>query len=35
MVVPLFAPIQNRGKEPLPQFNEHPFGPNESGVRYR
>jgi hypothetical protein len=33
MVVPLFSPILNRQRDSLPMFSEHPFGPEESGVR--
>ncbi|TFY62947.1 hypothetical protein EVJ58_g3532 [Rhodofomes roseus] len=29
MVAELFAPIPNRGQDPLPMINDHPFGPNE------
>jgi hypothetical protein len=32
MVVPLFALVKNRGRDPSPMITEHPFGPNESGV---
>ena len=28
----LFSPIPNRGCEPLPMINDHPFGPGEKGV---
>jgi insulysin len=28
----LFSPVKNRGREPIPMINEHPFGPNERGV---
>ena len=30
----LFSPIPNRGVEPLPMINEHPFGPDEKGVSH-
>lgn len=26
----LFSPIQNRGRDPLPMINDHPFGPDET-----
>ncbi|OCH92098.1 insulin-degrading enzyme [Obba rivulosa] len=29
MVAKLFSPIANRGRDPLPMINDHPFGPNE------
>ncbi|PCH37702.1 hypothetical protein WOLCODRAFT_135782 [Wolfiporia cocos MD-104 SS10] len=29
MVTELFSPIQNRGQDPLPMINDHPFGPDE------
>jgi insulysin len=32
MVSTLFSPILNRGREPLPMIEEHPFGQNEIGV---
>ncbi|KAG6334740.1 hypothetical protein ID866_4358 [Astraeus odoratus] len=32
MVSRLFSPIPNRGEDPLPIINEHPFGPNEMGT---
>ncbi|KAI0372962.1 insulin-degrading enzyme [Pilatotrama ljubarskyi] len=32
MVASLFSPIPNRGREPLPMINDHPFGPNEMGT---
>jgi insulysin len=28
----LFSPVKNRGQDPAPMINEHPFGPNEKGV---
>ncbi|KAF8623490.1 hypothetical protein AX15_006273 [Amanita polypyramis BW_CC] len=28
----LFSPIPNRGREPLPMIEDHPFGPNEKGT---
>lgn len=28
----LFSPIPNRGQEPLPMINDHPFGTEEKGV---
>ncbi|KAF8965197.1 Metalloenzyme, LuxS/M16 peptidase-like protein [Flammula alnicola] len=28
----LFSPIPNRGRDPLPMINEHPFGPEEKGT---
>jgi insulysin len=33
LVSTLFSPILNRGQDPLPMINDHPFGPNEMGVR--
>lgn len=30
----LFSPIPNRGCEPLPMINDHPFGPEEKGVHF-
>ena len=33
MVSRLFSDIQNHGVEPLPAIPDHPFGPNEKGVR--
>ena len=33
MVSRLFSDIPNRGVEPLPAIPDHPFGPNEKGVR--
>jgi insulysin len=30
LVSNLFTPIQNRGQDPLPMINDHPFGPNET-----
>lgn len=30
----LFSPIPNRGQIPLPSIPDHPFGPDEKGVRY-
>ena len=32
MVAELFSPIPNRGQDPLPMINDHPFGPNERSV---
>ncbi|KAJ3551779.1 hypothetical protein NM688_g4513 [Phlebia brevispora] len=32
MVSKLFSPVVNRGVEPLPMINDHPFGSNESGT---
>jgi hypothetical protein len=32
LVSNLFTPIQNRGQDPLPMINDHPFGPNETSV---
>ncbi|KAH9950188.1 insulin-degrading enzyme [Amylocystis lapponica] len=32
MVAKLFSPVKNRGQDPLPMINEHPFGPNEIGT---
>ena len=29
----LFSPISNRGRDPVPMINDHPFGPAEKGVR--
>jgi hypothetical protein len=29
----LFSPIPNRGQIPLPSIPDHPFGPDEKGVR--
>lgn len=29
----MFSPIPNRGRDPLPMIDEHPFGPEEKGVR--
>lgn len=29
----LFSPIPNRGQVPLPSIPDHPFGPDEKGVR--
>jgi hypothetical protein len=29
----LFSPVQNRGREPLPMIEDHPFGPDQKGVR--
>jgi hypothetical protein len=29
----LFSPIPNRGQSPLPSIPDHPFGPDEKGVR--
>lgn len=31
----LFSPIPNRGREPLPMINDHPFGSEEKGVSNR
>jgi insulysin len=28
----LFSPIQNRGQDPAPMINQHPFGPSEKGA---
>ena len=33
MASKLFSPVANRGVEALPMIHEHPFGPNEAGVR--
>ena len=33
MVSRLFSDIPNRGVDPLPAIPDHPFGPNEKGVR--
>ena len=30
----LFSPIPNRGQVPLPSIPDHPFGPEEKGVRF-
>lgn len=32
MTTGLFSPILNRGQDPLPMINDHPFGSNEVGV---
>ncbi|KZT02312.1 insulin-degrading enzyme [Laetiporus sulphureus 93-53] len=32
MVSNLFTPTPNRGQNPLPMINDHPFGPNEMGT---
>lgn len=32
LVASLFSPIQNRGQDPLPMINDHPFGHNETKV---
>ncbi|KAH7923541.1 hypothetical protein BV22DRAFT_1015236 [Leucogyrophana mollusca] len=32
LVSTLFSPVPNRGQDPLPMINDHPFGPNESGT---
>jgi insulysin len=32
MVSSLFSPIKNRGQDPLPAIDDHPFGPNETNV---
>jgi hypothetical protein len=29
----LFSPIPNYGQNPLPSIPDHPFGPDEKGVR--
>ena len=34
LVSKLFSPVANRGREPLPMIDDHPFGPNEAGVRF-
>jgi insulysin len=33
LVSNLFSPIPNRGRDPLPSIPDHPFGPDEKGVR--
>ena len=30
----LFSPIPNRGQVPLLSISDHPFGPEEKGVRF-
>ncbi|EGN95669.1 hypothetical protein SERLA73DRAFT_113347 [Serpula lacrymans var. lacrymans S7.3] len=32
LVSKLFSPISNRGLDPTPMINDHPFGPNEMGT---
>ncbi|KAH7911404.1 Metalloenzyme, LuxS/M16 peptidase-like protein [Hygrophoropsis aurantiaca] len=32
LVSTLFSPIPNRGQDPVPMINDHPFGQNESGT---
>jgi hypothetical protein len=34
LAVNLFSPILNRGQAPLPSIHDHPFGPDEKGVRF-
>ena len=34
LVTTLFAPIQNRGREPWPMVTDSPFGPEQHGVSY-
>ena len=33
LVADLFSPIPNDGQDPLPSILDHPFGPDEKGVR--
>ena len=33
LVANLFSPIPNYGQNPLPSIPDHPFGPDEKGVR--